>query len=67
MRFVTNKFLINQTAAAAAGAIPRLMQLADDGALQRAAVKALGRVVEYHGDNQAAAVAAGAIPAMTQG
>ena len=56
----------NQFAAAAAGAVPHLMQLtkSSNAALQGSAVEALGRLVINHHDNQTAAGAAGAVECM---
>ena len=54
---------VNQTAAASAGAVAELLQLArsDDAALQLAAVRTLGCLVHNHKDNQTAATNAGAV------
>jgi hypothetical protein len=56
----------NQSAAAAAGAVPHLMQLtkSSDAELQLQAVFALASLVANHHDNQSAAGAAGAIECM---
>ena len=56
----------NQSAAAAAGAVPHLMQLAksSNAALSGFAVDALGCLVFKHHDNQSTAGAAGAVECM---
>jgi hypothetical protein len=58
----------NQSAAAAAGAVPHMMQLtkSTDTLLQGLAVVALGCLVFNHHDNQSAAAAAGAVPHLMQ-
>jgi hypothetical protein len=57
----------NQDAAAAAGAVPLMLQLAksSDAALQREAVMTLGSLVSSHAANQSAAGAAGAVELMS--
>ena len=61
----------NQSAAAAAGAIPHLMQLTKSSnaalsGLPIISVMALALLISNHHDNQSAAAAAGAVPHLMQ-